>query len=148
MHPAALAARLGPDLLKGLPEAECAISDRKLGADGQPAPLKVEQQLPPGLHALAYTIGQADELLLALWGGADDHEKALRVRFKAGLHMDAVDPEIDVAFGREIALGPPGMLVRPGLPEAGMLDADSPPASGPSNAESASSKSPLELPLG
>jgi hypothetical protein len=28
-----------------------------------------------------------------------------------------------------------------------MLDADNPPASGPSNAESASSKSPLEIPL-
>ena len=28
-----------------------------------------------------------------------------------------------------------------------MLEADSPPASGPSNAESASSKSPLEMPL-
>ena len=115
MHPAALAARLGPDLLKGLPEAECAVGDRKLRPDGQPAPPEVEQQLPPRLHALAHTIGQANKLLLAFRRRADDDEKALGVRFKAGLHVDAVNPDVDVAFGREIALGPPGMLVRPGV---------------------------------
>src|SRR3954471_9986108 len=119
MHPSALAARLGPHLLNGLPEAECAVGDGKLGSDGQPAPPKVEQQLPPGLHALAHAIDQADELLLALRGGADDHKKALGVRFEAGLHVDAVDPEVDVTFGREIALGPPGMLARPSLLESG-----------------------------
>src|SRR3954454_18914150 len=89
------------------------------GGPWQPAPPEVEQQLPPGLHALAHAIGQANKLLLALRGGADDHEKALGVRFKTGLDMDAINPDVDVAFGREIALGPPGMLVRPGLPEAG-----------------------------
>ena len=31
--------------------------------------------------------------------------------------MDAVDPEVDVAFGREIALAPARVLVRPGLLE-------------------------------
>src|ERR1700719_3624446 len=34
-----------------------------------------------------------------------------------GLHMDAVDPEVNVAFGREITLAPTRMLVRPGLLE-------------------------------
>src|SRR5467141_3545076 len=33
------------------------------------------------------------------------------------LHMDAVDPEVNVAFGREITLAPTRMLVRPGLLE-------------------------------
>ena len=119
VHPTALAARLGPDLLKGLPEAECAVGDRKLRPDGQPAPPEVEQQLPPGLHALAHTIGQANKLFLAFRRRADDDQKALGILFKAGLDVDAVDPEVDVAFGREIALGPPGMLVRPGLLETG-----------------------------
>src|SRR4051795_11222329 len=119
VHPAALAARLGPHLLKGLPEAECAIRHCEFRPDGQPAPPDVEQQVPPGLHTLAHAIGQADELLLALRGGADDHEKALGVRFEAGLHVDAVNPKIDVAFGREIALGPPGMLARPSLLQSG-----------------------------
>src|SRR3954470_6522476 len=71
------------------------------------------------LHALAHAIGQAHDLLLAFRRRADDDQKALGVRFKAGLHMDAVDPEVDVAFGREIALRPPGMLVRPGVLQSG-----------------------------
>src|SRR4051794_14755632 len=89
------------------------------GPRDNPRPPEVEQQLPPGLHALAHAIGQANKLLLALRGGADDHEKALGVRLKAGLHMDAVDPEVDVAFGREVSLGPPGMLARPSLLQSG-----------------------------
>src|SRR6516165_8934566 len=32
--------------------------------------------------------------------------------------MNAIDPEIDVAFGREVALAPAGMLLRPGLLKA------------------------------
>src|SRR5215217_3591894 len=119
VHTTALAARLGPDLLKGLPETECAVGHREFRPDRQPPPPEVEQQLPPGLHALAHAIGQAHDLLLAFRRRADDDQKALGVRFKAGLHMDAVNPEVDVAFGREIALRPPGMLVRPGLLEAG-----------------------------
>src|SRR3954468_3898710 len=38
VYPTALAARLGPALFKGLPEAGGAVGDRKLRADGQPAP--------------------------------------------------------------------------------------------------------------
>src|SRR5215203_6706839 len=71
VHPAALAARLGPDLLKSLPEAECAIRHCEFRSDGQPAPPEVEQQLPPGLRALAHAIRQANKLLLAFWGGAN-----------------------------------------------------------------------------
>lgn len=41
VHPAALAARLGPDLLDGLPEAERAIRDRELRPDREPLPLRV-----------------------------------------------------------------------------------------------------------
>jgi hypothetical protein len=60
-----------------------------------------------------------NELLLALGCGPDDDQQALRGVFEPGLHMDAVDPEVDVAFGREIALAPARMFVRPGLLEPG-----------------------------
>ena len=99
------------------------------------------------LRALAHAIDQADELLLALRGGADDHEKALGVRFEPGLHVDAINPEVDITLGREIALGPAGMLADQASFSRAMLEADSPPASWPSNAASASSKSPVEMPL-
>src|SRR4051794_41978704 len=112
MHPAALAAR-GPHLLKGLPEAECAIRDGKLGSDGQPAPPEVEQQLPPGLHALAHAIGQANKLFLAFRRRADDDEKTLGVRFEAGPAVEARGPPRDATCARENAAGPPDMAPRP-----------------------------------
>ena len=65
VHPAALAAGLGPHLLDRLPEAERAVGDRELGRHRKPTPLQVEKQLPPGLRTLAHAVDQADELLLA-----------------------------------------------------------------------------------
>src|SRR3954471_7949549 len=38
---------------------------------------------------------------------------------EAGLHVDAVNPDVDVTFGREIARGPPGLLARPSLLQSG-----------------------------
>ena len=63
----------------------------------------------------AHTVDQADQLLLALRRRANDHEQALRVILKAGLHVDAVDPEVDVALGGEVAIEPAGVLVDPSL---------------------------------
>src|SRR6266571_2254350 len=48
VHPAALAAGLGPYFLDRLPEAEPAIGDRELGPDRKPASLQVEEELLPG----------------------------------------------------------------------------------------------------
>src|SRR5712671_2277380 len=78
VHPAALSARLGPHFLDCLPEAERAVGDGELGRCRKSAPLQVEQQLPPGLRTLAYTVDQADQLFLALERGADDDQQALR----------------------------------------------------------------------
>src|SRR6266536_2615660 len=118
MHPAALAAGLRPHFLDRLPEAECAVGDRELGPHREPAPLHVEEEFPPGLPALARTVDEADQLLLAFRRGADDDQQALRGILEPGLHMDAVDPAVDVAFGREIALAPARVLLRPGFLEA------------------------------
>src|SRR6266446_1995405 len=118
VHPATLAARLGPYLFEGLPEPERAIGDRELGANRQPTPLQIEEQFPPRLRTLAHTVGEADELLPALGGSSDDDQQALRGVFETGLHVNAVDPEVDVAFGREIALAPARVLFGPGLLEA------------------------------
>jgi hypothetical protein len=69
------------------------------------------------LCALAHAIDKTDELLLALRCGADDDQKALGLVFEPGLHVDAIGPEVDVAFGREVALAPARVLVRPSLLE-------------------------------
>src|SRR5437763_11338517 len=103
MHPAALAARLGPYLFERLPESKRAISDGELGANREPAPLQIEKQFPPRLRTLAHTVGEADKLLPALGCGSDDDQQALRAVFETGLLMNAVNPEVDVAFGREMS---------------------------------------------
>src|SRR5205807_6192319 len=119
VHPAALAARLGPYLFERLPESERAISDRELGANREPAPLQIEEQFPPRLRTLAHTVGEADKLLPALGCGSDDDQQALRAVFETGLHMNAVNPEVDVAFGREITLAPARVLFAPSLRRPG-----------------------------
>src|SRR5712671_6132689 len=79
--------------------------------------LEVEEQLLPRSCALAHAVGEADQLLLALRCGANNDQQALRIVFQPGLNMNAVDPEIDVAFGREVALAPAPVLFRPSLLE-------------------------------
>src|SRR5712671_2736983 len=79
--------------------------------------LEVEEQLLPRSCALAHAVGEADQLLLALRCGANNDQQALRIVFQPGLNMNAVDPEIDVAFGREVALAPARVLFRPSLLE-------------------------------
>src|SRR6266404_7322367 len=110
--------------------------------------LEVEEQLLPKSCALAHAVGEADQLLLALRCGANNDQQALRIVFQPGLNMNAVDPEIDVAFGREVALAPARVLFRPSLLEtpygrgrkpAGVLAKQ--------RNERLLSKSPVEIPL-
>src|SRR5207245_4787919 len=104
--------------LDRLPKAERAVRDRELGPHREPAPLQVEEEVPPGLRALAHAVDEADKLLLTFGRGAHDAQQALRGILEPGLNMDAVDPAVDVAFGREVALAPARVLLRPGLLEA------------------------------
>jgi len=58
-----------------------------------------------------------DELLLALGGGAQQNKDALTILFQADVQVDAIGPDVDVFFARQVALGPSGLLVLPGLGE-------------------------------
>ena len=53
----------------------------------------------------------------ALRRGTDDDQQALGIVFQAGLHVDAVGPEVEIVLGREITLAPAQVLVRPGILE-------------------------------
>src|SRR5262249_4205667 len=108
---------VGPHLFDGLPKAKRAIGDRQLGANRQATPLQIEEQFPPRLRTFAYTVAEADKLLPALGCGSNDDQQALRAVFETGLHMNTIGPEVNVAFGREIALAPARVLLRPGLLE-------------------------------
>src|SRR3954453_23898823 len=72
VHPTALMASAGIDLLEGLPEPQFAVTDRDLGRDGQPAALHLDQELTPALSALPDTDLEAHQFLRALGRRADD----------------------------------------------------------------------------
>src|ERR671925_476243 len=63
VHPAALAADLGPYFLDRLLKPERAVGDRQLRPDRKSASLQVEQEILPGLRTLAHAINHPDELL-------------------------------------------------------------------------------------
>src|SRR5215470_14453553 len=116
VHPAALAARLRPYLFDRLPDPSAPSATASSGPIDRPR--RIEEQFPPRLRTFVHTVGEADKLLPALGCGSDDDQQALRGVFETGLHVNAVDPEVDIAFGREIALAPAGVLPGPGLLEA------------------------------
>ena len=46
------------------------------------------------------------QFLLAIGGGADDHEQTLRVVFEPSLDVDAIGPHVDVPLAGQVANGP------------------------------------------
>lgn len=80
-----------------------------------PAPLQVEQQVAPGLRAFAQPIGEPDQFLFALRRGADNHQQTLRVVFEPSLDVDAIDPEVNILLGGQVAIEPAGVFVHPRL---------------------------------
>ena len=81
----------------------------------RPRRFEIEQQLLPGLRALADAVGKPNQFLLAVGGGADDDQQALRIVFKPSLDVDAIGPDVDIPLGGQVAIEPAGVLVDPGL---------------------------------
>jgi hypothetical protein len=71
-----LLARFRPDLAS-LPEAEPAVGDRQLRRYLQTSSLQAEQQIAPIVSTFPSAVREADQLLLALRRGPDQHENAL-----------------------------------------------------------------------
>src|SRR5215208_1059561 len=104
-----------PKFAERLPEPERAVGDGEFGRDEQTSALQIEQQFTPILGALACPVGEAEQLLPAFRGGADDDQDALLGVLKTGLQVNAVGPHVDIALGRQIALPPMLVLVEPDL---------------------------------
>jgi len=98
VHPAALLARFRPDLANRLPETEPAVGDCQLGRPFQPAPLQIEQQITPIVGTFPGAVGEADEFLLALRRGPDQHENALLLVLQPRFEVNAIGPDVDVAL--------------------------------------------------
>ena len=99
VHPAALLARSRPDFAGCLPETERTVCHHQLRRRIEPAPLEIEQPCAPVVSIFPFAIGKSDKLLAAFRRRTNDHEDALLLVFEAGLQMNAVSPDVDVAFG-------------------------------------------------
>src|SRR5258708_4654632 len=110
--------RLRPHFDARLAEVERPVGDCELRHDRQTPPLEIEQQLLPGLRVLAVAVGKPAEFLLAFGWGADDDEQTLRIILEPGLDVDAINPEVNIPLGGQVATEPAGVFVDPSLLEA------------------------------
>jgi hypothetical protein len=118
VHPAALLARFRPYFAGGLPEAQTAVGDGQFRPHVEPAALQVEQQAAPIVRTFPCAIDKTDQLLLALRRRPDQHENALLLVLEACFEMDSICPDVNVAFARQIAHLPLGMILLPAVLEA------------------------------
>src|ERR1700688_3443822 len=88
MHPASLVRRSGKDLVERLPEAERTVTNGDFRSDRQPPSFHIDEKFAPALRAFPNANLEADELLLALRRGPDQHQHAFAVVFHApaGIH--------------------------------------------------------------
>ena len=119
MKPTPLMLCPGEDLVESLPEPQRAVGDRQFRSDREPARLQVDQQLMPALGAFADADLEAEQFLLAFRRGADHHQHAVGHRLHAGLEVDAIGPDIDVAPGRQVTLLPARVIIGPALLQPG-----------------------------
>jgi hypothetical protein len=116
MVPAALVAGGWVDLVEGGPQAERTVAHREQRRLQAAVP-EVTQDVRPGVRALAVAEGHAEQLLVPVGAGTDDHEQAARLGLETGAEVDPVRPAVgERALDRS---SPPGGVV--GLP--GRLEA-------------------------
>src|SRR3979411_3325505 len=113
MHPASLVPRSGKDLVERLPEAECTVTNGDFRSDRQPPSFHIDEKFAPALRAFPNANLEADELLLALRRGPDQHQHAFAVVFHARLQEYPVGPHIQVSARRQIPLLPMPVLALP-----------------------------------
>ena len=113
----------------------------------QAAALDLQQALFPGLCAHAVAIPEPGALFVAGHISTNKHQNTMPRVLQPGLQVHTVDPEIDVAFARQVPLLPLRQFLLPPCLSRLSVARDNPGASGPKRACKASEKSPVEMPL-
>jgi hypothetical protein len=108
---------------------------------------QAHQHLAAALLGRAPPLIEGDELLGAIGQHADDYQQTGALVVASPVEMDAVRPPIQVAALTQIALAPVGMFGEPLLLELAQCRRRQPWVASPSNAVSASWKSPEDTPL-
>jgi hypothetical protein len=84
-------------------ERQGAIADGQQERIDKTPRFQIDQQLSPAKGAFPVAGGKAKQFFSALRrGAADDHQHALALILHAGLKIDPVGPDIDIAPGRKV----------------------------------------------
>ena len=71
------------------------------------------QQVAPAVRVLPEPVHDGQNVLLAVFVGADNHQHTLTIAVQARREVDPVRPDVDVALALEIALAPGLVLLPP-----------------------------------
>jgi len=118
VDPASLLARVGKDLAQCRPEPKRAVADSQFRGHRQAALLQSLQQVAPAVRVLAEPVRDRQDILLAVFVSADNHQHTLAIAVQAGCEVDPIRPDVDIALGLQIALAPGLVLVPPGRLQA------------------------------
>ena len=113
VDPAALDPGHAVDLVQGSPEPHGTVTHGKLWRNLQTPALQVQEQFPPALGALAKAIDQAQNILVAPFVSADNHQHTLAILIHSRAEIDTVRPEVGITPRRQIALGPAFIIAPP-----------------------------------
>src|SRR4029450_10433892 len=115
MHPTPLPPRLPVHLAQRLPETQRPIPNGQSGGLRKSVAFEVQQEIFPGLLALAVAVPEPDQLFMACRISTDNDENTMPRFLKPSLEVHAIDPEIDVPFARQVPLLPLRQFVLPPL---------------------------------
>ena len=148
VDPAALLPRRGKHLAQRRPEPQGTVADGQLGVLFQAAPLEIKQQLAPALRAFAEAVGHGQQLLVAIFIGAHDHQNTLFLLSHSRFEVNSIGPDVEKPPRTEVAFLPSLVVLPPvGLQPRDGLSGQALGAFGPSRASKASVKSPVDTPL-
>lgn len=118
VNPAALLPDPGESLLQGGPEAQGTVADGKFWNCGHAFSLQPLEKRQPRCLALAVSVENAYELLLAVTQRAHQHEQAGAISFEAHVEVDPIGPHVDILFLAQISIGPIVIIFLPAFFEA------------------------------
>src|SRR5262249_9565645 len=118
MHPTSLPMGLAVHVAERLPKPQRAIANGQGWPVLQAVLFEVEQEFFPGLLALPVAIPEADAVFLATGVSPNNHQQTMPRFLQPRLEVHAIDPDIDVAFAREVPLLPLRQFFLPPLLQA------------------------------
>jgi hypothetical protein len=114
VDPTTLLARIGKDLAQRRPEPKRAVANGQFRGHRQATLLQSLQQIAPAVRVLAEPVRDRQDILLAVFIRANNHQHTLTIAVEARREVDPICPDVDIALALQITLAPGLVLFPPG----------------------------------